>query len=742
MIYRGSLMIRSALLILVLAFFSFSGHVLAHEGTHKIDRAALAARIQEALKQAGISPLLAPQRVEKGDVSVNFTLVPLSKEAKGGVLLEGSEVRLLFQVKERSSGKPLEGVDFLSWMDIRKWPGSSKEAQQARRILKSRCARCHTDARIRQKRLDEGAWHLIIDTMRGNGAIINNEEQKTLARYLATNYGPQKETEDLACRRKIAGFAGGQLSQKPTIDLNGYYLLALQDDNSISLIDPLTRVGSTSLLRTVKLRSPGADFVLSGDQSYLYVTMPRVNAVAVIDTLKMKVLRELSVGTRPTRLATQPDGKYVWVSSEGSGYTYIIDTKTNRIKKALELGPGAHRFAFDDKSKFAYIVSSSNPGRFNMIRISDMTRIRQLKLGKKPAGLAYSPISKAIYIADEELGVVHVYERKKGRFSKPIKLSPGVSSVRFEPDGRWGFVPNTEKGTVTILDASGKFQPRTMDSGRRPDQVSFTDDYAYIRNLGSRWITLIKLDSLGRSERIDSAKVNIYQSPPEAAKGVLLANAIDAEPHGMGVMVASPAERTIYYYMEGMNAPMGGVRGMIRSARGVLVLDKSLQEAIPGTHTTSVKIRKAGVYDVPFLIRDIRGEARVYGCFRLEVRSKRGELRAQPFKFPISVERVSVKTTFRPGEAALLRFRVTDPELGQALENLPDVRIMAFRMPGNWRWIERAHFVGNGVYQARFVFPTEGSYYILVESRSKGVKFGDIRHVVISVREGAGSFSP
>ena len=52
---------------------------------------------------------------------------------------------------------------------------------------------------------------------------------------------------------------------RPEVDLNVYYVLALNEDATISVVDPLFGYGSSKLLTMVFLHSPGEDWALSAD---------------------------------------------------------------------------------------------------------------------------------------------------------------------------------------------------------------------------------------------------------------------------------------------------------------------------------------------------------------------------------------------------------------------------------------------------------------------------------------------
>jgi len=61
------------------------------------------------------------------------------------------------------------------------------------------------------------------------------------------------------CQKKVESFIGGSMLSRPELDLNTYYVLALNQDATISVVDPLFGYGSSKLLTMVFLRSPGEE---------------------------------------------------------------------------------------------------------------------------------------------------------------------------------------------------------------------------------------------------------------------------------------------------------------------------------------------------------------------------------------------------------------------------------------------------------------------------------------------------
>ena len=145
-----------------------------------------------------------------------------------------------------------------------------------------------------------------------------------------------KAGEQRACKDKVALYLQGSVGIRPMVDLNSYYLLVLNQDASVSVIDPVVSMtGSTSLFATVVLKRPAADWTKSLDQKRLYLSLPRAGEVTVVDAETFKVVAGIPAGAEPMRLALQPDGRRLWVGDDakepGKGGVTVIDTETSSV---------------------------------------------------------------------------------------------------------------------------------------------------------------------------------------------------------------------------------------------------------------------------------------------------------------------------------------------------------------------------------------------------------------------------
>jgi hypothetical protein len=103
--------------------------------------------------------------------------------------------------------------------------------------------------------------------------------------------------DEQACQEKVAVYLKGQICNRPLVDLNSFFILAMNSGNSISVIDPLVQVGGvTQLYTTLLLESPGEDWVASPDGNRLYVSLPKAGKVAVADLQAFRVTDKVPAG--------------------------------------------------------------------------------------------------------------------------------------------------------------------------------------------------------------------------------------------------------------------------------------------------------------------------------------------------------------------------------------------------------------------------------------------------------------
>jgi YVTN family beta-propeller protein len=539
----------------------------------------------------------------------------------------------------------------------------------------------------------------------------------------------EQAPNEAECRDRIRTLMGGLLSVRAEIDLNSYLLFTLNHDNTVSIINPQISFSKTKLESIITLPGAGADWTLSANKEFLYLTLPEQSAIGVINTITRKLLTTINVGerARPMRIALQPDGRYVWAGLDGSPLVAVIDTATNKLAATVAVGDGLHNIAFTPDGLNAFVTNSS-ADTVSVIDTKKLSKTADISVGKTPVAIAYSSASRLVYTAAINGATISAIEPSRRRVVSTIPTKRGVVALKFDPTGRFGFVVNQVESTVSILDAATNSITGATEVAKAPDQVAFTGRYAYIRGTGSEKFSLIDLSGVakGKPTAVDVVAGRLPASAVPDEIGV--ADMIVPTPEGNAAMIANTADQMIYYYVEGMMAPMGTLSNYKRRPHALLLLDRSLSEVAPGVYSTPLKLPRAGRFDVPLLI----DQPRLVNCFQLEVaQSPDGEKTRAGVT--IAVEPLFKEKRFKPEAATPLRFKITDPATGQPIGGLTDVQVLVFEPPGIWQQRQYAKEVEAGVYEITQTFPHDGLFHVMVRAASRGTTYADFPFTIVQV---------
>jgi len=530
------------------------------------------------------------------------------------------------------------------------------------------------------------------------------------------------------CKAKIQSFISGTLRARPQVDLNSYYILALNTEPVISVIDPILGFGGSRLFTDIRLPSPGYDWVLTSDQRRLFVTMPTINQVAMVDIDTWKVTKTIDVGPKPTHLLLSPDEQTLWVANQNADATAtsvtVINLETLEVAASLATGRGPHRLTFAPDGS-AVVATNGADGTVTLVDAKSLRVTKDLKTGPSPLAVASSVLAGVVYVGDGSDGSISVIDAGKQSIVSRLKGAPGLNAIRFAPGGRFGFVTVPDADIVQIIDSSSASIVATIDVPKTPDQVTFTETFAYVRSAGADHITMIRLAELGAGKRPVLVDFPGGQLPPSVAKVETAADAVIAAPQSAAVIVVNPSDKLIYHYEEGMAAPMGNYQTYGRTPKAALVVDRSLRESGPGVFSIKTQIPAEGMYDVAFFL----DSPRVVHCFNLAVRSN-PELKKSAAK-RVAIQSLVTEPVIRVNEPVQIQFKLTDPVTGKAHENLTDVRIVAFLAPGVWQRREMATASAGGVYTLTATAPEAGIYYVFVECPSLGLRLNEQRPVIL-----------
>jgi hypothetical protein len=298
-----------------------------------------------------------------------------------------------------------------------------------------------------------------------------------------------------------------------------------------------------------------------------------------------------------------------------------------------------------------------------------------------------------------------------------IASTPGLSQIRFAPGGRLAFVVHPNENAVHIVDAASNRLVQTADVEEEPNQVAFSDELAYVRHRGSETVLMIPLKTVGEAGRpVPVVDFPGGQHPPGRMERSTPADGIVQAAGATAVLVSNPEDKAIYFYKEGMAAPMGHFQNYGKQPRAVLVVDRSLREVRPGVYETTAKMSGAGNYELAMFI----DSPKIIQCFPLKLAEN--PALAASRKSPIGVELQTRKSTVAVGEDVAVRFKLSDPDNGSPRTGLKDVRVLTFLSPGIWQQRHWASEVEKGLYEIHFKPPEAGVYFVFLEVASAGLQ--------------------
>ncbi|MHC4986542.1 MAG: hypothetical protein ACYTFO_10355, partial [Planctomycetota bacterium] len=151
---------------------------------------------------AGAQP---PRRVEREGLSIEFLARPAGSKVRSAVeLMEAEQAEVRFRVTDAASGEPISGLYPVVYMDIGE------------------------------------AWNML--------------------------HGDRNDNKPLSCDDRVQVYLQGIVGMRPLIDLNSYFVLVMNQDPTIAVIDPILGVaGRTNLYAQMVLKRRGADWAKMQD---------------------------------------------------------------------------------------------------------------------------------------------------------------------------------------------------------------------------------------------------------------------------------------------------------------------------------------------------------------------------------------------------------------------------------------------------------------------------------------------
>lgn len=540
-----------------------------------------------------------------------------------------------------------------------------------------------------------------------------------------------------ATHAKTQAFRQGGTFGKAYADLNVYYVLVMNEDNTISVVDPLFGFGGSKLLAYVRLDGRGEDWALSSDQRTLFVSMPEASAVAAVDTTTWSVTANIPTGPQPGRVALQPDQHYLWIANRGSGSetadngVTVVSTEDRSIKAHIATGQEPSEIVFSEDSRSAFVLNRGS-GTLSIIDVPTLRKVSDIPVGKKPVGLDYCAKSGSVFATDEESGQIVVVDARRRALLATTKAEPGLGQIKFPPNGQFGFVVNSKKNLLHVIDSASNRIVRTGDMEKEPFQISFSDRLAYIRHRQTATVLMVPLDGIGASGKpLSVVDFDGGQTAPGKERYPSLAACIVQAPGMSAVLVANEQDKAVYYYEEGMAAAKGEFSNYGRLPRAVLPVDRTLRErSEPGVYETVLRLGEAGNYEVVFAL----SSPRIVTGFQLDVQPN-PEIERQRKTGKLVALAGMKDRVVKVGQPVGIDFKIADELTKAPKTKLENLTVLAYLAPGVWQKRLTPQETAEGIYSVAFNPPRPGIYYVQLLQGRDAVPLHDGQQLIFEAVE-------
>ncbi|MCF7700783.1 hypothetical protein [Loktanella sp. M215] len=530
-------------------------------------------------------------------------------------------------------------------------------------------------------------------------------------------------TAEISCRSRARLLARGNVTAKADVDLNSYKLLMLNADRAVSVVNPHVDFTITNMEKVIPLPAAPFDWRMSGDGSTVFVTLPTLDLAVAIDTLDLTVVRlvDMGGGARPATV-TALGGNRAAVELAGTGAVAIIDAGSEASSRPVAVGPAPLIMAADMAT--GRVFAAAADGHVVAVDTARMAVTADTTLSALSAML-WLPGPGRLAIGSAQDPVLRLFDPVTLAETDSIPLSAPVTALALDPQSGLVLALDRAGSRISVIDAEAGRVIATGPVADTPVEIGFSHAYAYVRGLGGDTFTALELEELrdGKLTPIaiqDAAAPKRPTDDPAAVRARLIA------PAGHGALIANPAERVAYDYMEGMNVPMGTVPIYGTAVTGMLAIDRGFRETQPGTYEARAIITSAGPYELVMAL----DRPDLVVCQPASVDPGAAGDKTNPGPSVTA----ALTDPAEGGRQQTFTWRLADPASGAPVLGVTDLRILAYSPSGVWQKRTVARETADGIYSATFSFPKGGRYGLAISSVSRRLGPTDAAPSYVTIR--------
>ena len=310
-------------------------------------------------------------------------------------------------------------------------------------------------------------------------------------------------------------FTAGAIVAWPAVDAaTGFLLVANKGDQSLSLVDPVSKKQLTAIAEDGKT---GHEVAASPDGRRAFVPIfgnsgvgkPGTDGslIRVIDLEKRSVTGTIDFGhgVRPHCPVFGPNNGLLYVTTELENSVTIIDPSTLGILGTIPTGqPQSHMLAISRDGRRGYTANVGS-GTVSVLDLEKRSLLSTISVSPMIQRISLSVDDRWAFTADQTALRLVVIATATNAIHTSIPLPGTAYGTAPTPDGRWLVVTHPSVNKVSLVDLATMKVIHTLDVPKAPQAVIVRPDgaMAYVSCDSSGQIAVIDLKNWRVTKLID-----------------------------------------------------------------------------------------------------------------------------------------------------------------------------------------------------------------------------------------------
>lgn len=266
------------------------------------------------------------------------------------------------------------------------------------------------------------------------------------------------------------------------------------NSNNVSVISD----ASLTVVKSVYAGHPtGVDVAEFGANGTVWIGNRTGNKVEVVNETSYKIYGNVSVGTAPERLETEPTLKEEWVANYGSANLSVVNITSRAVIHTIALGGGAGTHPYGvtwDSGRSLMWITEEGPGRVLAFYPGNYSIAYNVSAhGSHTGGICYDP-EGAVWVANDGSNNVTELSDVNGSLLHTVHVGTAPYAPSCDTNSGRVFVGNEGSANVTVITEENATKLTTLQVGTNPYGTRAFDpvlDYVLVPNFGSDNVSVI-----------------------------------------------------------------------------------------------------------------------------------------------------------------------------------------------------------------------------------------------------------